>query len=667
MAKVTKAADSGADIGKDKTANGGAGVGNGAGADNTVVADNAAGADKAAGAEAQNFGGTVKRLLSYFSPYKGLVISMFIFAIVSVLLAVFGPRILGTATNIIILRVEYNETGFFKLGNYEGTWAYDRLLEVVDDEGRYIGPPLKPSQMPVLQLTLTILIVVYGFSALFSFLQQKASARISQQTIYDLRQAVNDKIHKLPLNYYDTHTRGEVLSRTTTDIEQISTTLQQVLTQFITSIITILFIIVMMFTISWKMTLVSLCVIPATLVLCSMIMKKSQKFFLGQQNDLGKVNSYVEEYFAGHNVVKLFRVEKRVEKNFDKINESLFENARRAQFSSSIMMPVTNLVGNIAYVCICILGGILTLRGELTIGAIQTFIQYKQQFTQPLVQTANILNLLQSTVASAERVFNFLDEPEQSAEKAQLQTIEKVEGNITFENVRFGYSPDKILMTGMSAEVFAGQKVGVCGPTGAGKTTMINLLMRFYDINGGSIKIDGIDITDMSRQELRRKFGMVLQDTWLYSASIKDNIRYGKPDATDEEVYDACKMANADYFISALPDGYDTLVDESASNLSSGQKQLLTIARAFCINPQVLILDEATSSVDTRTEKLIADAMRKLTAGRTNFQIAHRLSTIMDANLILVLKDGDMAEQGTHDELLEKDGIYAALYNSQFA
>ena len=614
-----------------------------------------------------NFGAVIKRLLGYFKPYKAKIIIMMTCALLSVILAILGPRILGTATNLIIMRTSINETGFVSLGAPDQALPIDRLRDIVDEDGYYIGPPLEPTQMPVLRVTLAILIIVYGLSALFSYLQQKITARVAQKTVFDMREEVSRKIQVLPLNYYDTHTRGDILSRTTTDIEQISTTLQQVLTQFVTAILTLIGIIVMMFTISWQMTLVTLCVIPLSLLLCALIMRKSQKYYEGQQLDLGTVNSFVEEHFAGHNVVKLFRAEKRVEQRFEVISDSLNKNAKLAQFSSSIMMPAVNMVGNMGYVAICILGGILTINGALTIGAIQTFIQYKQQFTQPLVQTANIMNLLQSTVASAERVFSLLDEKEQSPEKENLQTIEKVKGDITFEHVKFGYSPDKILITDMNAIVKSGQKVGVCGPTGAGKTTMINLLMRFYDLNGGSMKIDGIDITDMSRQELRKKFGMVLQDTWLYNASIMDNIRYGRPEATDEEVIDACKMANADFFITTLPQGYHTIVDEAAGNLSSGQKQLLTIARAFCIDPQVLILDEATSSVDTRTEKLIADAMKKLTEGRTNFQIAHRLSTIIDAHLILVLRDGDLVEQGTHDELMTQAGTYAALYNSQFA
>ncbi|HBU11463.1 MAG TPA: ABC transporter [Clostridiales bacterium] len=614
-----------------------------------------------------NIGGTVKRLLGYFAPYKKKVLFMLVCAALGVLFLIMGPRVLGTATNIITLRVQFNETGMFNLHEAGDIPALETIRDNLDETGHYIGPPVAADQMPLLHMTLGILIIIYGLAALFSYLQQKTTAQVAQRTVHDLRNAVDQKIQKLPLNYYDTHTHGDILSRTTTDIEQISTTIQQVLTQFLTSIFTIIGIIIMMFTISWQMTLIALMVLPAALFLCSWLVRRSQKHFTGQQEGLGAVNGYVEEHFAGHTVVKLFRAEERVERTFDDMNGRLSKNAQHAQFFSSIMMPVTNLVGNIGYVGVCILGGMLTLSGGLTIGAIQSFIQYMQQFTQPIIQTTNIINLLQSTIAAAERVFELLDEPEQSAEKADLQHLAHARGDITFEHVRFGYAPDKILITDMNADIKSGQKVGICGPTGAGKTTMINLLMRFYDLNGGTIRIDGVDTTELSRQNVRGLFGMVLQDTWLYSASIRDNIRYGRPEATDEEVEEACKMANADTFITALPDGYDTLIDESAGNLSSGQKQLLTIARAFCANPQILILDEATSSVDTRTEKLMTDAMKKLTAGRTNFQIAHRLSTIFDANLILVLRDGDLVEQGTHDQLMKMDGVYAALYNSQFA
>ncbi len=581
----------------------------------------------------KNFSKTAKRLFSYFKPYKKKMALVILFAILGVCFLIIGPRMLGEATNLIVLGAETNTIDFDSL-----------------------------------KLILSILIVTYGLSAFFTYQQQRKTAQVAQRTIYDLREDVDKKIQRLPLNYYDTHTRGDVLSRTTTDIEQISTTIQQMMTQFLTAAFTIVGILIMMFTLSWQMTLIALLVLPAALFLCSMVIKKSQRYFLGQQNKLGQVNSFVEEQYSGHAVVKLYRTEGRAEKEFDELNDRLYEDARRAQFASSIMMPITNLVGNIGYVAICVLGGVLTTGGSLTVGTIQAFIQYMQQFTQPIIQTSNIINLLQSTIAAAERVFELLDEDEQSEERENLQAMQTTQGNIEFDHVKFGYTPERILITDMNANIKPGQKVGICGPTGAGKTTMINLLMRFYDINDGSIKIDGVDTRDMSRETLRSLFGMVLQDTWLYSASIRDNIRYGNPTATDEEVEEACKMANADYFIRTLPEGYETLIDEEAGNLSAGQKQLLTIARAFCANPQILILDEATSSVDTRTEKLIADAMKNLTKGKTNFQIAHRLSTIKDADLILVMKDGDIVEQGTHDQLMQNDGgVYSTLYNSQFA
>ncbi|MEG2881567.1 MAG: ABC transporter ATP-binding protein, partial [Christensenella sp.] len=398
-----------------------------------------------------------------------------------------------------------------------------------------------------------------------------------------------------------------------------------------------------------------------------MVVKKSQKYYIGQQNKLGAVNSYVEEMYSGHNIVKLYNTEARTEEEFNEMNDKLYDDARRAQFASSIIMPMTNFVGNLGYVGICVLGGVLTSSGTLTIGAIQAFIQYMQQFTQPIVQTANIVNLMQSTIAAAERVFELLDEPEQEAESSELKVIEHTKGDITFDHVRFGYVPDRILISDMNLHVKSGQKVAIVGPTGAGKTTLVNLLMRFYELRGGSIAVDGIDIRDVTRKNLRSLFGMVLQETWLYSGTIMDNIRYGKPEATDEEVYAACRMANVDKFIRTLPGGYDMDINEEASNISQGQKQLLTIARAFCADPQILILDEATSSVDTGTEKMIQDAMAKLTEGRTSFMIAHRLSTIKDADIILVMKDGDIIEQGSHDELMAQNGFYTGLYNSQFA
>lgn len=579
------------------------------------------------------FGKVMSRFATYFIPYKFQVIVMMSCAVLAVLFSILGPKILGNATNIITAGIVGGGIDFRKF-----------------------------------YITLISLAVVYALSALFSYIQQKITAKVAQTTLYDLRQDVDAKIQRLPLNYYDTHTNGDILSRTTTDIEQISTSIQQILTQLVTSALTIVGIVIMMLTISWEMTVIALLVIPIAGLLCSKVIKKSQPYYAGQQDKLGEVNSYVEEHYSGHTIVKLYGAEEISEEEFEVMNDGLREDATKAQFASSAMMPVTNLVGNIGYVLICALGGIMTLNGNMTIGGIQAFLQYMNQFTQPMVQTANILNLLQSTLAAAERVFELLDEDEQSAEREDLDYLESATGDIVFDHVKFGYSPHKMLITDMNVHIKPGQKVGICGPTGAGKTTMINLLMRFYDINGGKIFIDGTDSLDISRENMREQFGMVLQDTWLYSDTIRNNIRYGKPEATDEEVENACKAANAHFFIETLPDGYETVIDESASNLSAGQKQLLTIARAFCSEPQILILDEATSSVDTRTEKLITQAMQRLTEGKTNFQIAHRLSTIRDSDIILVLKDGDLVEQGDHDELMTiENGVYAGLYNSQFA
>ncbi|MEF9989348.1 MAG: ABC transporter ATP-binding protein [Christensenellaceae bacterium] len=590
--------------------------------------------------KAKDFSGTAKRLLGYLKPYKKKMIVMLIFALIATMFLIIGPRLLGEATNTIFAGVANTIEGQDASANID----FIKLSAI-----------------------LASLVVIYGLSGLFSYMQQKTTAKISQSAIFDLRESVDRKIQSLPLNYFDTHTRGDILSRTTTDIERISATLQQSMTQLITAVFTITGIIVMMFMLSWQMTLIALLVLPIALFLSSRVVKKSQKYYIGQQDKLGKVNSYVEEMYTGHNIIKLYGTEGRTEEDFDKMNDELYADAQKSQFASSIIMPVTNFVGNLGYVGICVLGGVLTSNGTLTVGAIQAFIQYMQQFTQPIVQTANIANLLQSTIAAAERVFEMLDESEQVSENENLKVIDHTTGEITFDHVKFGYSPEKILISDMNLHVKPGQKVAIVGPTGAGKTTLVNLLMRFYELNDGSIKIDHIDIRDISRQNLRSLFGMVLQDTWLYSGTIRDNIRYGRPDATDEEVVNACKMANVDFFVNSLPGGYDMMINEEASNISQGQKQLLTIARAFCAEPQILILDEATSSVDTRTEKMIQDAMQKLTEGRTSFMIAHRLSTIKDADTILVMKDGDIIEQGSHDELMEKDGFYTSLYNSQFA
>ncbi len=595
---------------------------------------------EASSAKPQDFSKTTKRLLTYFAPYKKRFILVIICAIIGTGFLISGPRVLGEATNTILAGI------------------------VNDANGNFVSAQI---DYKALATILCILIVIYALSGLFSYLQQKNTAKIAQSAIFDLREDVNKKINKLPLNYFDTNTTGDILSRTTTDIERISTSIQQILTQFLTSLFTIIGIVIVMFTISWQMALIALLVLPLALFVSSAIVKKSQKYFIGQQKKLGDVNSYVEEMYTGHNLIKLYGTEKRTEEKFDKMSDELCKNARRAQFGSAAIMPSVNLVGNLGYVGVCVLGGILTSNATLSIGAIQAFIQYMQQFTQPIIQTANILNLLQSSIASAERVFSLIDEAEQIKEEEHLNVIENTTGRISFEHVKFGYSEDKILITDMNLEVKPGQKVAIVGPTGAGKTTLVNLLMRFYELNGGAIKIDDVDIKTVSRSNLRSLFGMVLQETWLYSGSIKDNVRYGVPNVSDEKVVEACEMANADFFIKTLPNGYDMEINEEANNISQGQKQLLTIARAFCADPQILILDEATSSVDTRTEKLIQDAMKKLTEGRTSFVIAHRLSTIKDADIIIVMDKGDIIEHGNHNELMEQNGFYASLYNSQFA
>ncbi len=578
----------------------------------------------------KNMKGTVKRLLSYFKPYKTSVIFIVVFAIASTLFTILGPLLLGRATDIIVAG----------LGT---TINFGALLN-----------------------QLIILGVIYAASSIFSFIQQRLTAKTAQRTIYDLRRAVDQKISSLPLNYFDTHTHGEVLSRTTSDIERIGTTLQQSMTQLITAAATIVGILIMMFTISWIMAIIAVLILPLTLLLTSGVVKRSQNSYKMQQQYLGEVNSFVEEQFSAHNVIKLFRRENSSIKTFGGINGNLKKYGIKAQFASSIIMPLVSFVGNLGYVGVCVAGAVLTAGGNLSIGAIQSFIQYIQQFIQPITQSANIANVLQSSIAAAERVFELLDEEEQVEESVKTK-IEKTTGTVTFEHVRFGYVPEKILIKDMNLTVKSGQKVAIVGPTGAGKTTLVNLLMRFYELSGGAIKIDGVNIQDISRDNLRELFGMVLQDTWLKSDTIAHNIAYGDPSMPREQVERAAKMANVDHFISTWPGGYDMVISEDADNISQGQKQLLTIARAFADDPQILILDEATSSVDTRTEQLIQSAMQKLTQGRTSFVIAHRLSTIKDSDIILYMQEGDILEQGSHEELMELNNYYAKLYNSQFA
>ena len=590
----------------------------------------------APGAKAKDFKGSSKRLLSYLSPMKNRLILVIFFAALSTLFMVLGPKILGDATNII------TEGTLNKLNGVGGI-DFGRLMRI-----------------------LLMLSGIYFLSALFSYFQQYLMADVAQKTIYDLRDEVNRKLARLPLSYFDAHPHGDILSIVTNDVDNISNTLQQSITQLITSVITIIGVIAMMFSISPILTIIMFITLPLGILIIKPILGRSQKFFAEQQHELGELNSHIEEMYTGHRIVKAFGHEATSIAKFKSINDGLFDSGWKSQFMSGLIMPLMGFVNNIGYVLIAIVGGILALNGRLLIGDIQAFVQYSRQFMQPINQLANISNIFQSTIASAERVFDVLDELEAVPETTKPIQPKQTLGEVTFEHVKFGYSPDKILMEDMSINVKPGETVAIVGPTGAGKTTLINLLMRFYELNGGAIKVDGVNITDFTRHDLRQLFGMVLQDTWLFKGTIRDNIAYGKKDATLDEVIDAAKAAHADHFIRTLPHGYDTVLNEEASNISQGQKQLLTIARALLANPSILILDEATSSVDTRTESYIQNAMTRLMEGRTNFVIAHRLSTIKDADMILVMVQGNVVEKGTHHELLAQNGIYAELYNSQF-
>ena len=590
-----------------------------------------------AGEKAKDFKGTMKTLINYLKQYMTGIIVVMLFAIASTVFSIYGPTILGEATNVLVDGI----MGAMKTGQLVIDYAKIRNI-------------------------LLFLLGLYLLSALFSYIQSWVMTGVSQKVTYKLRNDITQKINRMPLKYFDTHTHGEVLSRITNDVDIVSQTLGQSLTQIITSVTMVIGVLIMMIRISWLMTLAALFVIPVSLILVITVVKKSQKYFRSQQEYLGYINGHIEEMYGGHIVVKAFNGEEASLKQFNHYNEILYQSAWKSQFVSGIMMPMMSFIGNLGYVLVCILGGVLAVRNVVNIGDIQAFIQYMRSFTQPLSQIASISNTLQSTAAAAERVFAFLDEEEESKESEAPVNLEKVEGNVTFENVHFGYNADKIIINDFSAEVKSGMKVAIVGPTGAGKTTVVKLLMRFYDLQSGKIKIDGHDICDFTRSDLRDLFGMVLQDTWLYNGTIMENIRYGRQDATDQEVIEAAKAAHVHSFVKTLPDGYNMLLNEEATNVSQGQKQLLTIARAILSDPKILILDEATSSVDTRTEVLIQKAMQNLMEGRTSFIIAHRLSTIRDADLILVMKDGDIIEKGTHDELLKQGTFYAQLYNSQF-
>ena len=590
------------------------------------------------GEKAKDFKGTLGKLFKYLRPYSFRVVIVVIFASASTVFAIVGPKILAKATD--------------KLS--EGIMAKVAGTGGIDFD--YIG-----------QIIL-ILVGLYLISALFSYIQGFITSTISQRVAYDLRTSISQKMDRMPLSYFDKHTSGDILSRVTNDIDTIAQSLNQSMSQVITSTVTVIGIFIMMLTISPVMTLIAVCVLPVSMVLIGLVMKRSQKYFARQQAALGDVNGHIEEMYGGHNVVKAFNGEAASVEQFNEYNDNLYESAWKSQFFSGLMQPITGFVGNVGYVAVCLLGGVLAGGGSITIGDIQAFIQYVRQFNQPITQLAQTMNMLQSTAAAAERVFEFLGEEELEPEtpKVTADEVAKVEGSVTFADVNFGYLKDQTIINDFSLHVHAGQTVAIVGPTGAGKTTIVKLLMRFYELNSGSILIDGKDIRDFGRQDLRSLFGMVLQDTWLFNGTIKENLMYGKLDASDEEVKEACKVAYVDHFVQTLENGYETMINEESSNISQGQKQLLTIARAFLKDPKILILDEATSSVDTRTEVLIQKGMEKLMEGRTSFVIAHRLSTIRDADTIIVMKDGDIVELGNHDSLLAKDGFYASLYRSQF-
>lgn len=590
------------------------------------------------GEKAKDFKGTLGKLFKYLRPYYFRLVIVVIFASASTVFAIVGPKILAKATD--------------KLS--EGIMAKVAGTGGIDFD--YIG-----------QIIL-ILVGLYLISALFSYIQGFITSTISQRVAYDLRTSISQKMDRMPLSYFDKHTSGNILSRVTNDIDTIAQSLNQSMSQVITSTVTVIGIFIMMLTISPVMTLIAVCVLPVSMVLIGLVMKRSQKYFARQQAALGDVNGHIEEMYGGHNVVKAFNGEAASVEQFNEYNDNLYESAWKSQFFSGLMQPITGFVGNVGYVAVCLLGGVLAGGGSITIGDIQAFIQYVRQFNQPITQLAQTMNMLQSTAAAAERVFEFLGEEELEPEtpKVTADEVAKVEGSVTFADVNFGYLKDQTIINDFSLHVHAGQTVAIVGPTGAGKTTIVKLLMRFYELNSGSILIDGKDIRDFGRQDLRSLFGMVLQDTWLFNGTIKENLMYGKLDASDEEVKEACKVAYVDHFVQTLENGYETMINEESSNISQGQKQLLTIARAFLKDPKILILDEATSSVDTRTEVLIQKGMEKLMEGRTSFVIAHRLSTIRDADTIIVMKDGDIVELGNHDSLLAKDGFYASLYRSQF-
>ena len=587
--------------------------------------------------KAKDFKGTTNKLIKeYLSKYKIALIIVFIFAIGSTIFTIVGPKILGNATTEIFNGIVNKISGGSGID-------FDKIGKI-----------------------LLTLIGLYVISALFSFIQGFTMTGIAQKITYKLRTDISEKINKLPMKYFDKKTHGEVLSVITNDVDTLSANLNQSITQIITAICTLIGILVMMFSISWQMTLISLVILPVSALLVKNIVGKSQKYFKAQQDYLANVNGQVEEIYGGLNIVKVFNAEGKVTNEFEKANDNLYHSAWKSQFLSGLMFPVMNFIGNVGYVAVAVAGGYLAIQGTITVGNIQSFIQYNKQFTQPINQIAQISSMLQAMVAAAERVFEFLEEDEEKDTAKQGTSVKQLKGNVKFDHVKFGYDAERTIINDFNCDVKDGQKIAIVGPTGAGKTTMVKLLMRFYDVTDGAILVDGINIKDFERGELRKMFGMVLQDTWLFGGTVKENIKYGKEDATDDEVIQAAKAAHVHHFIKTLPNGYNSVLNEESSNVSAGQKQLLTIARVILTDPKVLILDEATSSIDTRTEIQIQKAMDNLMEGRTSFIIAHRLSTIKNADLILVMNHGDIVEQGTHEELLAKGGFYSDLYNSQF-
>ena len=641
-----------------------------------------------AGEKAKDFKGTVKKLAKYLAEFRWHMLMVAIFAVGSTTFAIVSPKILGGATNQIVedyVSMKAYETITSKLPNGAslpaGTTGADVLKQLPNqseiesqipsnqlDTIRKLDISRRPEfHFDAIWRVVSLLIGLYILSAIFRYIQTWLMTEVTQTVTFRMRRQLSEKINRLPLSYFDKQTYGEVLSRVTNDVDTISQTLNQSLSQIVSSTVMVLGILVMMFSISWQMSLVALLVLPLAGGVVTLIAKSSQKQFLRQQTQLGELNGHIEEMYGGHQVMRVFNGQKKSLAKFSRVNDQLQESAWKAQFLSGLIYPIMNFIGNIGYVVMAILGGWLAINGRLKIGDIQAFIQYIDQFNQPLVQVANIANVLQSTAAAAERVFEFLDEPEEQAEGKDLVKLAHVKGEVEFDNVVFGYKPDQTIIKGLSAHIKPGQRVAIVGPTGAGKTTLVNLLMRFYEINSGAIKIDGVDIRQMKRSDVRQMFGMVLQDTWLFNGTIRQNLLYGNPTASEEEMVATAKEAHVDHFVRSLPGGYDMMLGEEATNISQGEKQLLTIARAMLARTPMLILDEATSSVDTRTEVLIQKAMDKLMQGKTSFVIAHRLSTIRDADLILVVRDGNIIEQGKHDELLKKNGFYAELYNSQFA